>query len=152
MSKRLEAKLNELSGRVRKGETLEAVAQSVGSQVTHLAITRTQAQQSKNLQPQQVSQIFTAKVGDVISTGAVVAKVDAITPTSPNVIAATMRGGQVNLSRGVFDEMQQEARAWAKAQVKPKVNITLARQAIGVQPDAKTPGGAPVSAPVGKVQ
>jgi peptidyl-prolyl cis-trans isomerase D len=152
MSKRLDAKLNELSGRVRKGETLDAVAQSVGSAVTHLAITRTQAQQSKNLQPQQVSQIFNAKVGDVITTGAVVARVDSITPTSANVIAATLRGGQVNLSRGVFDEIQQESRAWAKAQVKPKINVTMARQAIGVQPDAKVPAGAPVGVPAGKAQ
>jgi len=152
MSKRLDAKLNELSGRVRKGETLDAVAQSVGSAVTHLAITRTQAQQSKNLQPQQISQIFNAKAGDVITTGAVVARIDSITPTSANVIAATLRGGQVNLSRGVFDEMQQEARAWAKGQVKPKVNVTMARQAIGVQPDAKVPAGAPVGAPAGKAQ
>jgi peptidyl-prolyl cis-trans isomerase D len=80
----------------------------------------------------------------VITTGAVVARIDSITPTSANVIAATLRGGQVNLSRGVFDEIQQESRAWAKGQVKPKVNITMARQAIGVQPDAKTPAGAPV--------
>ncbi len=49
----------------------------------------------------------------------------------------------MQLSRGIFDEMQQEAKTWSKAQVKPKVNITLARQAIGVEPtsDAKGAGG-----------
>ena len=51
-AKRLEAKLNELAGRVKKGETLEAVAKSVGSEVTHLPMTRSQAQQSRNLRPE----------------------------------------------------------------------------------------------------
>ena len=154
MSKRLEAKLAELSARVKKGETLDAVAQSVGSAVTHLSITRTQAQQSKTLQPEQIAQIFAAKTGDVITTGAVVAKIDSITPPPAGVIAATLPGGQVQLSRGVFDELQQEARAWSKAQVKPKINVTLAREAIGVQPDAKGAPGAPVipGLPAGKAQ
>jgi peptidyl-prolyl cis-trans isomerase D len=155
MSKRLEAKLNELAARVKKGETLDAVAQSVGSAVTHLAITRTQAQQSKNLQPEQISQIFAAKTGDVITTGAVVAKIDSITPPPAGVIAATLPGGQVQLSRGIFDELQQEARVWSRTQVKPKINITLARQAIGVQSgDDKGAPGAPAipGLPAGKAQ
>ena len=134
MSRRMDAKLNELAARVRKGETPEAVAQSIGSAVTKLSITRTQAQQSKNLQPEQISKIFSAKSGEVITTGAVVAKIDSITPPPAGVIAATMTGGQQQLSRSVFEELQQESRAWAKSQVKPKVNLALARQAIGVQP------------------
>jgi peptidyl-prolyl cis-trans isomerase D len=149
MSKRLSAKLDELSARVKKGESLDAVAQSVGSAVTHLSITRTQAQQSRNLRPEQVSQIFAAKTGDVITTGAVVARIDSITPPAAGVIAATLPGGQVQMSRGIFEEMQQEGRAWAKSQVKPKVNITLARQAIGVQ---SGDGKAAPGAPLGKAQ
>ncbi|MDB5458741.1 MAG: rotamase [Caulobacteraceae bacterium] len=145
MSKRLDAKLNELSARVKKGESLDAVAQSVGSAVTHLSITRTQAQQSRNLRPEQVNQIFAAKTGEVFATGAVVARIDSITPPPAGVIAATLPGGQVQMSRGIFEEMQQEGRAWAKTQVKPKINITLARQAIGVQPsDGKGAAGAPL--------
>jgi peptidyl-prolyl cis-trans isomerase D len=145
MSKRLDAKLNELSARVKKGESLDAVAQSVGSAVTHLSITRTQAQQSRNLRPEQVNQIFAAKTGEVFATGAVVARIDSITPPPAGVIAATLPGGQVQMSRGIFEEMQQEGRAWAKTQVKPKINIALARQAIGVQPsDGKGAAGAPL--------
>jgi peptidyl-prolyl cis-trans isomerase D len=152
MSKRLEAKLNELAARVKKGETLEAVAQSVGSSVTHMSITRAQAQQSRNLRPEQVGQIFAAKAGEVITTGAVVARIDGIAPPAAGVIAATLPGGQVQLSRGIFDELQQEARAWAKTEVKPKINVALARQAIGVQASDVKGGPALPVAPAGKAQ
>ena len=150
MGKRLDAKLAELSARVKKGETMDAVAQSVGSAVTKLSITRTQAQQSKNLRPEQVSQIFAAKTGDVITTGAVVAHIDSISPPPAGVIAATMNGGQQQMSRSLFEEMQQEGRAWSKSQVKPKVNITLAREAIGVQSGADGKPVAPAAPPAGK--
>ena len=142
MSKRLEAKLNELSARVKKGESLDAVAQSVGSQVTHLSINRNQAQQSRNMQPQQVQQIFAAKPGDVIATGAVVARVDSIGPPPAGIIASTVLGGQQNVARAIFEELQQESRAWSRAEVKPKVNLTLARQAIGVTSTSDTPAPA----------
>jgi len=147
MSQRLQAKLTELSGRVKKGESLDAVAKSIGSSVTHLSITRSQAQQSKTLQPEQMTQIFAAKPGEVITTGAVVAKVDSIVPPPAGAIAATLPGGQLQISRAIFSELQEESRAWARTQIKPQVNLTLARQAIGVQPgDVK---GAP-AAPLGK--
>jgi peptidyl-prolyl cis-trans isomerase D len=144
--KRLDAKLAELMARVKKGETMEAVAQSIGSQVAHVAATRTQAQQSRNLRPEQINAIFQAKPGDVFVIGASVAHLDSIAPPSAGIIAATLPAGQQQLSRGIFEEMQQEARAWAKMVVKPKINLTLARQAIGVQQGGDS--GAPPATPV----
>jgi peptidyl-prolyl cis-trans isomerase D len=152
MAKRLEAKLNELAALVKKGETLDAVAKSVGSEVTHLAMTRTQAQQSRSLRPEQVAQIFAAKPGEVITTGAVVARIDSIAPPQAGVIAATLPGGQIQLTRGIFEELQQESRAWAKTQVKPKINLTLARQAIGAQTGDDKGGTAIPAAPAGKAK
>ena len=145
MSKRLETKLNDLSARVKKGESLDAVAQSIGAQVVHLSITRNQAQQSRSLRPQDVQQIFAAKAGDVITTSGAVAKIESITPPEPGIIASTVTGGQQNLARGVFGELQAESRQWARAQVKPKVNVALARQAIGVSESGApaAPAGAP---------
>jgi peptidyl-prolyl cis-trans isomerase D len=144
MSKRLDAKLAELAARVKKGETIDAVAKSVGSEVTHLSITRNQAQQSRNLQPQQISQIFNANTGDVITTGAVVAKIDSVTAAPPGVIAGMLPQGQLSLARGIFEELQQESRTWAATQMKPKINLALARQAIGATPAASgsPPAGA----------
>jgi peptidyl-prolyl cis-trans isomerase D len=138
MGKRLEAKLNDLAGRVRKGETLGAVAASIGSQINHLSITRSEAQQSRSLPPALVQQIFSAKVGDVIVTGSGVARVDSIVPPAPGIIAATLPSGQLTLARAIIDEIQQESRDWARAEVKPKINVALARQAIG----ASATGGA----------
>jgi peptidyl-prolyl cis-trans isomerase D len=152
MNKRLDAKLAELSARVKKGETLEAVAQSIGSQVTHLSMTRQQAQQMKQMQPEQIQQIFAAKPGDVITTGAVVAKIDGIVPPPAGAVAATLTGGQVQLSRGIFEELQQESRAWARTQIKPKVNLALARQVIGAQAGDAKVGGPPAAPPAGKAQ
>ena len=142
MSKRLQEKLNELQARVKKGETLDAVAASVGSQVNHVAINRQLAMQNRNLPAGLAQQIFDAKVGDVIVTGGGLAKIDAIAPPSPGLIAGNMRPAQLSLARGIFDELQQEARTWARAQVKPKVNVALARQAIGATPASdKAPAG-----------
>jgi peptidyl-prolyl cis-trans isomerase D len=148
MSRRLTDKLNELAARVKKGETLEAVAKSVGSEVTHLSINRNLAQQNRSVPPQLLQQIFTAKAGDVVITGSGVAKVDAVKPPPAGIIAAALPGGQLSLARSIFDETQQEARAWAKDQVKPKINVALARQAIGAS-DKAAPATTP-AAPAGK--
>ena len=147
MSKRLEAKLNELAARVRKGESLEAVAKSVGSDVAHSSMNRSQAQQNRNLPPALLQQLFQAKVGDVVIMGAGLAKVDAIRPPSPGMVASGMGSGQLNFARSIFEESQQEARAWAKDQVKPKINLALARQAIGAS-DKAASGAASAAGPV----
>ena len=155
MSKRLKDKLDELQARVKKGETLEAVAMSVGSPITHVAINRQMAQQNRNLPPGLVQQIFDAKVGDVIITGGGLAKIEAIVPPSPGQVAGGMRNGQLSLARGIFDEVQQEGRTWASEQIKPKINITLARQAIGAtaSSDKAPAGGSPLpAAPPSKAQ
>ncbi|MGZ3277163.1 MAG: hypothetical protein ACXWKT_03540 [Caulobacteraceae bacterium] len=149
MSKRLTDKLNELAARVRKGESLEAVAKSVGSEVTHISINRNVAQQNRNVPPQLLQQIFTAKAGDVVITGSGVAKVEAVKPPPAGMIATALPGGRQNLARSIFEETQQEARAWAKDQVKPKINVALARQAIGAT-DKAVPASS--AAPAGKAQ
>jgi hypothetical protein len=98
--------------------------------------------------PKLLQQIFTAKAGDVVITGSGVAKVDAVKPPPAGIIAAALPGGQLSLARSIFDETQQEARAWAKDQVKPKINVALARQAIGAS-DKAAPATTP-AAPAGK--
>ena len=54
--------------------------------------------------------------------------------------------GQQQLSRNLVEELQGEARSYARTVIKPKVNLVLARQAIGVTP---TDGKAP-AAPAGQ--
>lgn len=151
MSKRLTDKLNELVARVKKGETLEAVAQSVGSNVTHVSLNRSVAQQNRTLPPGLLAQIFSAKVGDVVITGGGVAKIAAIKPPPAGMVASGMAAGQQNFARAIFEEAQEESRAWAKNQIKPKINVALARQAIGASDKAApAPGKAAPAAPAGK--
>src|SRR6185437_14906944 len=94
--------------------------------------------------PQLLQKIFEAKTGEVVITGSGLAKVDAVKPPPAGVIASAMSGGQQSLARSIFDETQQEARAWAKDQVKPKINVALARQAIGAS-DKAAPATAPAA-------
>jgi peptidyl-prolyl cis-trans isomerase D len=148
MGKRLTDKLNELKARVNKGETLEAVAQSVGSQVTHLSLNREKAQQSRNLPPGLAAQIFSSKAGDILITGGGLARIDSIEPVAPGVIASTLPQGQLTMARGILDEVQQETRSWAKEQIKPKTNLALADQAIGATAKPTASG----AAPAGKAQ
>ena len=149
MSKRLTDKLNELAVRVRKGEALEDVAKSVGSEITHISLNRNLAQQNRNVPPQLLQQIFTAKAGEVVITGSGVAKVEAIKTPPAGMMASAMPGGRQGLARSIFEETQQEARAWAKDQIKPKINVALARQAIGATDKAVPPSSAP---PAGKAK
>jgi hypothetical protein len=65
----------------------------------------------------------------------------------PGLIAATLNGGQLSMARNILDEMQQESRTWAKDQVKPRINLALADQAIGATAKAATP-----AAPAGKAK
>ncbi|HEY4030766.1 MAG TPA: SurA N-terminal domain-containing protein [Caulobacteraceae bacterium] len=147
MSKRLEAKLTELAARVKKGESLDAVAKSVGSDVTHLSLNRQMAEQNRNVPPQLLQQILTAKTGDVVITGSGVAKVDAVKPPPAGIIAAALPQGQLTFARAIFEEIEQEGRAWAKDQIKPKTNLALARQAIGATDKATGPAAPASSAP-----
>jgi len=145
MSKRLTDKLDELKARVKKGETLEAVAKSVGSDITHISINRNQAQNARNLPPGLAAQIFSSKVGDVFTTGSGLARVDSIEPVPPGLIASAIPVGQQSMARGILDELQLETRAWAKDQIKPKVNKALADQAIGATASTAS-GQAPAKA------
>jgi peptidyl-prolyl cis-trans isomerase D len=144
-AKRLDAKLKDMSARVKKGESLDSVAQSVGSQVTHTSTTRVAAEQ--RLQPGQVAQIFSAKVGDVFTMGTALAKVESIAPPPAGIVASAMAGGQLTMARSLFEEVQQASRDWASAKIKPKLNIALARQAIGAADAASAPTPAGGAAP-----
>jgi peptidyl-prolyl cis-trans isomerase D len=154
ISKRLTDKLAELQARVKKGEAFEAVAKSIGSDVVHLKINRNQALQNRNIPPALLSQIFSGKPGDLVVTGSGLGRIDAIEPVPPGVIASSLQPGQQTLGRSVFDEIQQESRTWAREQTKPKINLAIARQAIGATDKAvpAAASGAAPAPPAGKAQ
>ena len=144
MAKRLKAKADELVARVKKGEAIEAVAASVQSKVQKVdGLSRQNAQQHMGLGRDFLGAAFQAKKNEVFSTRAgpqgeafVVAKLETIRPASPAAIAqiAAMAGAQVG--NGLMNDLGEAARNAAKTQLKAKNNLTLARQAIGVDTEA----------------
>lgn len=151
----VKARADALAARVRKGETLQAVAASAGAKVQHVDLTQTQAAQNPALGREFLGQLFNAKVGDVYLAGGVnygiaVAKVTAIRPGA----VADIARDAVSLRPRMTDQMAANEfgevfYAVARAQVKPKIDESLALQAIGVTPDQAVPpkGAAPGKAP-----
>jgi peptidyl-prolyl cis-trans isomerase D len=135
---RMKAKADELGARVKKGESMEAVAAAAGSNVQRVPnITRENARQFQGLGRDLLVATFGAKPGEPFTArapqgGFLVAKVEAVRPgTVPQMarITEAMRG---QTSQGLLRDVSLAAQDAAKAQLKTKVNLDLARQAIGV--------------------
>jgi peptidyl-prolyl cis-trans isomerase D len=147
--KRMKAKADELGARVKKGESLEAVAASVGGQVQRVPnITRQNARQFQGLGRDLLIGTFGAKPGVPFTArapqgGFLVAQVEKIHPGSPEQMAQVTEAMRVQTSQGLFRDVGQAAQDAAKVQLKTKVNLTLARQAIGVDTSALPKDGEP---------
>ncbi len=145
MAKRMKAKADELAARVKKGESLEAVATAAQSNVQKIpgGLTRQNAQQHVALGQDFLGAAFTAKPGAVFTARAgqqgqayVVAKLDAVraAPTANVAQIAVLAQGQA--ANGLMRDLAEATRVVARTQMKAKSNLTLARQAIGVDTDA----------------
>jgi peptidyl-prolyl cis-trans isomerase D len=144
MGKRLKAKAEALAARVKKGESLEAVAASSQSQVQKVAgLSRQNAQQHMGLGREFLGAAFTAKPGEAFVARAgqqgeafVVAKLEAVRAAPTNAVAQAAAYTQTQTASGLMRDLGEASRNAAKAQLKTKSNLTLARQAIGVDTDA----------------
>jgi len=141
MQKRMAAKLDGLIAQIKKGESLDAAAASVGAKVNQMAMTRQQAQSNNQIPPEQLEKIFSAKAGDLFASGAAVVKVVSVQAPTLQVAGQTIAAAQDQLARQIFDEISEESGAYAQTKLKTKVNLALARQAIGASADAATPLG-----------
>jgi peptidyl-prolyl cis-trans isomerase D len=150
MMKRLKARADELTARLRKGESLEAVATAAGSKVTRaVGLTRAAAAQSKTLSQDALVKVFSGKAGDTIvaedtSFGLVVGKLEGVHAGEPAKLAQMSETARPQLSQTISQELLGSASAGATAELKRakklKINVALARSAIGMEaetPDAK---------------
>ena len=135
----LEEKANQLAERVRKGETLEAVAASAGVSVQRLTgLTRQTAQAHQDLGRELIGRAFGSKPGETwtarASNGLAVGQIGNVRmdagPTAAR-LAETNRG---ELTQVLFREMADSAQAYARAKLKVKVNAERARAAAGFAP------------------
>jgi peptidyl-prolyl cis-trans isomerase D len=150
--KRLQAKADEYAARVKKGESLEAVAAAAGSPVVKVpGMTRVTAGQIQTLPREAIYKAFGAKPGDIFTAdgaprGILVAKLEAArVGAGPNLGRLTEQSRQ-QMSMAMFQSIAESARAGARAELKVKTNRNLARSAIGLEPlpdpKAKTTGKA----------
>lgn len=140
MVKRLQTKADELAARVKKGETLEAVAASIGARVGHAtSIDRQNAGQNKVLSRDALIKTFDAKSGEVYTAeaatfGLVVAKLEAIRAPTGTTLARITEESRPQMTEAIFREIQADAQKAAAALVKVKTYPNNARVAIGLEP------------------
>jgi len=127
---------------IQKGQSFEAAAAAAGGQVGHqLGMQRIAAQQYQQAIGQSLlGQIFQAKPGVVFTAGSdqlrgyVVARVDAIHPGDPRQVAQVLEMVRQRANEGYLESLAGAVRELAVNWVKPRTDIGLARDAMGIDP------------------
>ena len=147
----MKVKADALAARIKKGESIEAVAASAGTKVQRIAnISRQNARQYQGLGRDLLTATFGAKPSQPFTAqgpqgGYLVAVVEKVHPAPTAQLAQLTEAMRGRASQGLLNDVGQAAREAAKAQLKTKVNLDLARQAIGIDtstlPKDGEPGG-----------
>jgi peptidyl-prolyl cis-trans isomerase D len=148
LATRMQAKAEELAARVKKGESLEAVAASAGAKVTRIAgLTRQTAGQNPNASQELLAQTFTGKQGDVFTARGkqfeyLVGKIEKIGTGDPALLAQAAEQARPQMSMAYLRELQAAAHTAARQSVKTRVYPDRARAALGLEPETpKAPPG-----------
>jgi peptidyl-prolyl cis-trans isomerase D len=138
--KAMQTKADALAERVKKGESLEAVAAAAGSSVTQSpGIDRQSVQQHTELSQDMLGKLFTSRPGDVFTAqnshfGLVVGKLQAVHTGDVTMIARTAEQIRPQMSSGFYREIGESAHIAARQKIKVTIDTNLARQAIGLEP------------------
>lgn len=155
----MQAKADGLAARIKKGESLDAVAASAGAKVEQVpGIDRRNAGQNQALSQDMLAKIFTSRPGDVFTAqnshfGFVVGKIQAVHTGDPATLAQTAEQLRPQMSSGYIREMGETAHAAARREIKVTLDTNKAREAIGLEPiDPKAAGSKATSgkAPLAK--
>ena len=143
---RLQAKAEELAARVKKGESLDAVAASAGAKVTHLTgLSRQSASQNQQLGQELIAQVFTGKPGDVFvaggQTGVSVGKIEAIRTADIDAMARAVDANRGRMTEAYLRELLTAAHVAARDKVKVRIDPARARTALGLDPNVAKPAG-----------
>jgi peptidyl-prolyl cis-trans isomerase D len=140
IGKRMEARANDLAARVRKGEVLESVAASIGSQVGRIpALDRRSASQNREVSQELLAGVFTAKPGEVFVArnnrfGYVVGKLVSVSAGEGPTLARMTEAARPQMTVELFRELEETARSAARQEMKVRVSETRARAALGLEP------------------
>lgn len=145
----LQKRAEDLAARVKKGESLDAVAASAGAKVERLTdLSRSDAAKHQDLGRDFLTKAFSVKPGETfvaggLQFGVAVARLDSVKAGDTAAIAraAEQMRPQMSVSM-VQNELGEMLRNAARTAVKPRVDEARARQVIGVQPEPGSIGAA----------
>ena len=149
--KALQAKGDALMAQIRKGQSLDAAAAGIGAKVGHATgLTRAALSQNQALSPDMAAKLFAAKTGEVFSSfsgsnGPLRLMVAQVSGSGPPPVAQaalqTARGSEA-VTGQLFQDLETASQAEAKAQIKPTIDPTRERQALGLSADSGAKPGA----------
>lgn len=141
-AKKVKAYVDTLAARVRKGESMDAVAASAGAALERRSVDLRTAQADQSQIRQLYAMVFSGKAGDVNAAGPTVVKIESVKPGSTLQAASVVRMAQSQMRGSLFKDMAGDASRWARAEVKVKVDEARARKALGLEPVAAPKDGA----------
>lgn len=152
----MQAKANELMGRVRKGETMEAVAASAGATIVKEGgLTRMGAREKQEtLGPELLNGAFEGSPGAPFlarlpEKGVAVVRLDAVRGGKTETIAGFVEQAGVQTSQQLMGDMVESAGVYARARVKGRYDLDAGRRALGLDPKQFAAQDAEKTAPEG---
>ncbi len=158
LGKALQAKADGYVARIKKGESLQAVAASAGSNVVEVpAIDRRNAGQIQTLSQDLLGKLFTSRPGDVFTAagpqGFFVGKLEAVHGGDTTQLAQMVEQLRPQMTNGYLKEIGESAHNYTRQKIKVTIDGARAREAIGLEPidpKAAAAGGKPGKAPLAK--
>ncbi len=139
MLKRIRARGDDLSARAKKGESLDALAATVGAKVNTInGLARVDQRAAQALGQQFIGAVFAAKTGETVQgllpAGLAIIHVDAAKPGDVDSVARQAVAQRMSAAGGVNRDIAQATRIAAAALIKPHVDLKRARAAAGGDP------------------
>ena len=145
MGKKLQAKADELTAAIKKGQTMEQAAASVGAKLETTADVQRSAA-GKQFSNDFMAKLFSSKRGDIFTgedqkLGLVLGRLDKIGSGPVADLATQVEVQRDGFRNVVFNDFTTAAKNFARTEIKPRVDYTLARTALGLEAPA-APAGA----------
>jgi peptidyl-prolyl cis-trans isomerase D len=159
LGKALQAKADGYVARIKKGESLQAVAASAGSKVVEVpGIDRRNASQNQALSQDLLAKLFTSRPGDAFTAadahGFFVGKLEAVHGGDVAQLAQMVEQLRPQMTNGYLKEIGESAHAYARQKIKVTIDANRVREAIGLEPidpkAAAANGAKPGKAPLAK--
>jgi peptidyl-prolyl cis-trans isomerase D len=142
----LKAKAQALIAVARKSANLDAAASQAGAKVVHEKdMQQIKSQQYQPLGREFLENAFGLKSGEVFAAGGqggiYIGRIDATRPADPRRTAQIVAAVRSRASQAYADDLLSAFQAAARSRLKVTVNLALARQTLGVDPNLLAKAG-----------